>query len=75
MPRPFNPVATAVTYVTTGNTVDFNGTGAQTIPAFNYNNLTSRPERHAHVGIERHDRRGRERSRPAAIRTRSPAAR
>ena len=37
----FNPVATAVTYVTTGNTVDFNGTGAQTIPAFNYNNLTS----------------------------------
>lgn len=29
----------AVTYVTTGNTVDFNGTLAQTITAFNYNNL------------------------------------
>jgi hypothetical protein len=27
-------------YVVTGNTVDFNGTGAQTVPAFNYNNLT-----------------------------------
>lgn len=30
----------AVTYVTTGNTVDFNGTVAQTITAFNYNGLT-----------------------------------
>lgn len=28
------------TYTTAGNTVDFNGTGAQTIPAFNYNGLT-----------------------------------
>ncbi len=28
------------TYTVTGSTVDFNGTGAQTIPAFNYNNLT-----------------------------------
>src|SRR5439155_559640 len=28
-------------YTITGSTVDFNGTGAQTIPAFNYNNLTS----------------------------------
>lgn len=30
----------AVTYVTTGNTVDYNGTGAQTITAFSYSNLT-----------------------------------
>ena len=29
------------TYTITGNTVDFNGAGAQTIPAFAYNNLTS----------------------------------
>ena len=36
----FNPSATAVVYTITGNTFDFNGTGAQTIPAFNYNNLT-----------------------------------
>lgn len=28
-------------YVTTGNTIEFNGTSAQTIPAFTYNNLTS----------------------------------
>ena len=27
--------------VITGSTIDFNGSGAQTIPAFNYNNLTS----------------------------------
>jgi len=27
-------------YATAGNTVDFNGSGSQTIPAFNYNNLT-----------------------------------
>jgi hypothetical protein len=27
-------------YTITGSTVDFNGTGAQTVPAFNYNNLT-----------------------------------
>ena len=31
----------ANTYTVTGSTVNFNGTGAQTIPAFNYNNLTS----------------------------------
>ncbi|MFZ4619608.1 MAG: fibronectin type III domain-containing protein [Bacteroidota bacterium] len=31
--------ATAVTYANTGSIVDFNGTGAQTIPAFNYNKL------------------------------------
>jgi CSLREA domain-containing protein len=29
------------TYTITGSTIDFNGAGAQTIPAFNYNNLTS----------------------------------
>ena len=28
-------------YVATGSTVNFNGTSAQTIPAFNYNNVTS----------------------------------
>ncbi|MDP2886618.1 MAG: hypothetical protein Q8P51_16540, partial [Ignavibacteria bacterium] len=28
-------------FITTGNTVNFNGSGAQTVPAFNYNNLTS----------------------------------
>ncbi|MFA4864674.1 MAG: hypothetical protein WC605_13010, partial [Bacteroidales bacterium] len=28
-------------YTITGSTVDFNGSGSQTIPAFNYNNLTS----------------------------------
>uniref|UniRef100_UPI0023ECB8DC beta strand repeat-containing protein n=1 Tax=Daejeonella sp. H1SJ63 TaxID=3034145 RepID=UPI0023ECB8DC len=32
--------ATNVVYVKTGNTIDFNGSGAQTIPAFNYNNLS-----------------------------------
>jgi hypothetical protein len=29
------------TFTITGSTIDFNGSGAQTIPAFNYNNLTS----------------------------------
>lgn len=28
-------------YIITNNTIDFNGSGLQTIPAFNYNNLTS----------------------------------
>lgn len=28
-------------YTVTGSTIDFNGTGNQTIPAFNYNNLTT----------------------------------
>ncbi|HKB65147.1 MAG TPA: DUF4214 domain-containing protein [Pyrinomonadaceae bacterium] len=28
-------------YTITGSTIDFNGSGAQTIPAFNYNHLTS----------------------------------
>jgi len=37
----FNPNASNVTYATTGNTVNFNGTVAETIPAFDYNNLTS----------------------------------
>lgn len=38
----FSPTATFTTgsYVITGNTINFNGTGSQTIPAFNYNNLT-----------------------------------
>lgn len=38
----FSPTATFTTgnYVITNNTINFNGTGAQTIPAFNYNNLT-----------------------------------
>lgn len=38
----FNPTATFGTgnYVVTGNTINFNGTGSQTVPAFNYNNLT-----------------------------------
>src|SRR5439155_20252 len=35
----FTPGANA--YTVTGSTISFNGTGAQTIPAFNYNNLTS----------------------------------
>ncbi len=39
----FSPTATFGTggYVTAGNTVNFNGAGAQTIPAFNYNNLST----------------------------------
>ncbi len=39
----FNPIATFAggNYVITNNTVDFNGSGPQTIPAFNYFNLTS----------------------------------
>ncbi len=39
----FSPTATFSTgnYIVTNNTVDFNGAGAQTIAAFNYNNLTS----------------------------------
>ncbi len=38
----FSPIAsfTSGGYSTTGNTVDFNGTTAQTVPAFNYNNLS-----------------------------------
>jgi hypothetical protein len=37
----FAPNATNVSYTVTGNTVDYNGTIAQTVVAFNYNNLTS----------------------------------
>jgi hypothetical protein len=37
----FTPATASTTYVLTGNTIDFNGTGAQIIPVFNYNNLTS----------------------------------
>jgi hypothetical protein len=33
--------ATNVAYGMTGNTIDYNGSGSQTIIAFNYNNLTS----------------------------------
>ncbi|GJQ20529.1 MAG: hypothetical protein HBSIN02_08840 [Bacteroidia bacterium] len=38
----FTPAATFTSggYAVTGNTVDFNGGGAQTVPAFGYNNLT-----------------------------------
>jgi len=36
----FNHTATGVVYGIAGNTFDFNGAGAQTITAFNYNNLT-----------------------------------
>ncbi|HLA10003.1 MAG TPA: hypothetical protein VJ023_05250 [Pyrinomonadaceae bacterium] len=36
----FTP-GTAVGHTITNSTIDFNGTGAQTIPAFNYNNLTT----------------------------------
>ena len=46
-------------YTVTGSTVDFNGAGAQTIPAFAYNNLTSSSTRRADAGVERHGRRGR----------------
>ena len=35
----FTP-GTATGHTITGSTFDFNGTGAQTVPAFNYNNLT-----------------------------------
>ncbi len=36
----FSPTATNNTYVTTGNTVNFNGTALQTIPAFSFGGLT-----------------------------------
>jgi hypothetical protein len=36
----FNPSATAVVYSKAGNLFDFNGTGAQTVPVFNFNDLT-----------------------------------
>ncbi|HET6224877.1 MAG TPA: T9SS type A sorting domain-containing protein [Bacteroidia bacterium] len=34
-------VFTTGSYITTNSTIDFNGSGSQTIPAFAYNNLTS----------------------------------
>lgn len=37
----FSPTATSTTYVIAGNTINFKGTISQTIPAFNYYNLTS----------------------------------
>jgi len=36
----FSPTATTTSYTVTNSTVDLNGSGSQTIPAFNYNNLT-----------------------------------
>ena len=61
-------------YTVTGSTVEFNGAGAQTIPAFAYNNLTSSSTGRARF------RRARRSSSPAPsprarTRTRSPAAR
>ncbi len=35
----FSPTATTTTYVVTGNTFEYNGSGAQTIAAFTYNDL------------------------------------
>lgn len=38
----FSPTATSVTFVSTGNTIDYNSAGAQTIAAFaGYNNLSN----------------------------------
>lgn len=37
----FTPTATTTTYVSTGSTVNFNGSGAQTIPSFTFNNITT----------------------------------
>jgi len=34
-------IGSATGHTITGSTIDFNGTGSQTIPTFNYNNLTS----------------------------------
>jgi predicted outer membrane repeat protein len=36
----FSPIVTGGGYVVIGSTVDFNGSGAQSVPAFNYYNLT-----------------------------------
>src|SRR6185369_17091749 len=36
----FNPNGVTTGHTITGSTFDFNGTGAQTIPVFDYNNLT-----------------------------------
>lgn len=37
----FSPTSVTTVYVINGNTINFNGTVAQTIPAFNYHHLTS----------------------------------
>jgi hypothetical protein len=37
----FTPGTSATPHTITGSTINFNGTGAQTIPGFTYNNLTS----------------------------------
>lgn len=36
----FSPVTTSTTYITSGTTVNFNGSSSQTIPSFSYNNLS-----------------------------------
>jgi len=36
----FSPTPSTTSYTITGSTVDFNGSGAQTVPAFNYHHLT-----------------------------------
>ncbi len=37
----FSPSSVTTTYLVTGNTINFNGAVAQTVPAFNYHHLTS----------------------------------
>ena len=36
----FSPAASTTSYTTTGSTINFNGSGGQTIPAFSFNNIT-----------------------------------
>jgi hypothetical protein len=36
----FSPAASTTSYTTTGSTFNFNGSGAQTIPAFSFNNIS-----------------------------------
>ncbi len=36
----FSPAASTTSYITTGSTINFNGSGGQTIPAFSFNNIT-----------------------------------
>ncbi len=45
-------------YTITGSTVEFNGSGTQTIPAFNFNNLTSSGAGGTDAGLQQHDRCG-----------------
>jgi hypothetical protein len=37
----FSPTTSNTTYITTGSSIDFNGTGAQSLPSFTYNNITA----------------------------------